>query len=265
MKHTLSILPFCLALTLPVTAQGEEKPTPKQPVAADHKDDKATAKDVAIVEIDKFIAGKGKPSKDTGWRTRLTKPPKLDFNEHADYLWHLQTNKGPITIKLMPGVAPMHVSSTIYLARTGFYDGVKFHRVIPGFMAQGGCPSGRGTGNPGYKYAGEFDPKVSHTKPGLLSMANAGPGTDGSQFFITFRPTPFLDGKHTIFGEVVDGMKAVKALEKAGSPGRGTPKEPLAIEKSWIVVKPQPGQEKTEKKKASAKKTEKKSEAKKKL
>ena len=128
--------------------------------------------------------------------------------------------------------------------------------------AQGGCPIGRGTGNPGYKYAGEFDPKVSHNKPGLLSMANAGPGTDGSQFFITFVPTPFLDGKHTIFGEVVDGMKAVKALEKAGSPGRGTPKEPLTIEKSWIVVKPQA--EKADKE-GAAKKTEKKAEAKKKL
>ena len=129
----------------------------------------------------------------------------------------------------------MHVSSTIYLTRLGFYDGLTFHRVIPGFMAQGGCPTGTGRGSPGYRYDGEFDPNVRHDRAGLLSMANAGPGTDGSQFFITFRDTPHLDGKHTIFGEVKGGMDTLRALEKAGSPG-GRPTEELRIERATILV-----------------------------
>jgi cyclophilin family peptidyl-prolyl cis-trans isomerase len=117
----------------------------------------------------------------------------------------------------MPDVAPMHVSSTIYLTRLGFYDGVIFHRVISGFMAQGGDPLGTGTGGPGYDYDGEYAPSARHDRPGLLSMANAGPGTDGSQFFLTFVPTPHLDDKDTIFGEVIEGMDTVQALEKRGS------------------------------------------------
>jgi cyclophilin family peptidyl-prolyl cis-trans isomerase len=121
----------------------------------------------------------------------------------------------------------MHVSSTIYLARLGFYDGVIFHRVITGFMAQGGDPLGQGTGGPGYDYDGEFSNSARHDRPGLLSMANAGPGTDGSQFFLTFVPTPHLDDKHTIFGEVVEGMETVQQLEKGGSSSGRTSAELL--------------------------------------
>ena len=102
-------------------------------------------------------------------------------------------------------------------------------------MAQGGCPKGSGTGGPGYQYAGEFSPKVKHDKGGLLSMANAGPGTDGSQFFLTFVATPWLDGKHTIFGEVVEGMGVMKALEKAGSRS-GETQEPVRMEKVTVEV-----------------------------
>ncbi len=134
------------------------------------------------------------------------------------------TNKGPILIKFMPAVAPMHVTSFMYLTELGYYDGLAFHRVIPGFMAQGGCPLGSGTGGPGYKFAGEFDPKVKHTKGGLLSMANAGPGTDGSQFFLTFVATPWLDGKHTIFGEVVEGMDDLEGDREAGKPRAAPPR-----------------------------------------
>ena len=147
----------------------------------------------------------------------------------------METNKGPIKIKLMPDVAPMHVTSFIYLSRLGFYDGLSFHRVIPGFMAQGGDPLGNGTGGPGYQYAGEFSPKAKHDTPGVLSMANAGPNTDGSQFFITFIPTPFLDGKHTVYGKVVEGMENLKKLEAAGSDS-GRTSEPLKIEKVTIQV-----------------------------
>ena len=160
----------------------------------------------------------------------------MKFDPQKDYFWILETNKGNIKIKLMPDVAPMHVTSTIFLTDKGFYDGTLFHRVIPGFMAQGGDPLGTGTGGPGYQYDGEFSPKVKHDRPCLLSMANAGPNTDGSQFFLTFVPTPWLDGKHTIFGEVVEGQDTVKKLEAAGSPV-GKTKEELKIVKARIEEK----------------------------
>ena len=190
---------------------------------------------MAIAAIDAFIQSQPIDKSQSDWKTRLPKPPQVQFSDGKTYFWSLATNVGPIKIRLMPQVAPMHVSSTIYLTRLGFYDGVPFHRVISGFMAQGGDPLGRGTGGPGYKYAGEFDPKVKHDKPGMLSMANAGPGTDGSQFFITFVPTPHLDGRHTIFGEVVEGMESVRALEASGSQS-GRPTQSLLIERATIEV-----------------------------
>ena len=132
----------------------------------------------------------------------------------------------------------MHVSSALYLSRLGFYDGLSFHRVIQGFMAQGGCPIGSGNGNPGYQFDGEFSKDLKHDAAGILSTANAGPGTDGSQFFITFKALPFLDGKYTIYGKVVDGMAAVKTLEKLGSAdGSGKTIEPLIIARSTVSDK----------------------------
>ena len=149
--------------------------------------------------------------------------------------WDLETNVGSLSVRLLSESAPMHVSSTIYLTRLGFYDGISFHRVITQFMAQGGCPLGTGTGGPGYQYAGEFGGSARHDRPGVLSMANAGPNTDGSQFFLTFVPTPWLDGNHTIFGEVVDGVETLQALEARGSQG-GATTEPLEITKATIRV-----------------------------
>lgn len=113
-----------------------------------------------------------------------------------------QTSKGDIHVNLMEDAAPLTVANFVNLCQRGFYDGLTFHRVIPDFMVQGGCPLGTGTGGPGYKFKDEFSAKVRHDSPGKLSMANAGPGSNGSQFFITHVPTPWLDGKHTIFGEV---------------------------------------------------------------
>ena len=147
----------------------------------------------------------------------------------------MQTSRGNVRIRFMPDVAPMHVTSFMYLTRLGFYDGLSLHRVIPGFMAQGGCPLGTGTGGPGYTYDGEFREDVTHDRPGLLSMANAGPGTDGSQFFLTFATTPWLDGKHTIFGEVVDGMETLQAIEPLGS-NDGRLREPITIERVTLAV-----------------------------
>ena len=187
-----------------------------------------------IESIEAFIKDANVDQGNARWRTSLPKPPQADFPADTSGYWNLKTNKGDIKIKLMPDVAPMHVTSTIYLTLLGFYDELSFHRVITGFMALGGCPLGTGTGGPGYKYDGEFDSSVRHDRPGLLSMANAGPGTDGSQFFLTFVPTPHLDGNHTIFGEITEGMDTLKTLEASGS-GSGQPAEALTIEKSTIT------------------------------
>jgi peptidyl-prolyl cis-trans isomerase B (cyclophilin B) len=112
------------------------------------------------------------------------------------------TSKGTIRVDLLPEKAPVTVANFVNLVNRGFYDGLKFHRVIADFMIQGGCPQGTGTGGPGYRFEDECDSGLKHSEPGKLSMANAGPGTNGSQFFITHVPTPWLDGKHTIFGTV---------------------------------------------------------------
>jgi cyclophilin family peptidyl-prolyl cis-trans isomerase len=130
----------------------------------------------------------------------------------------------------------MHVTAFIYLTRLGYYDGLTFHRVITDFMAQGGCPNGDGRGGPGFRMNGEFDPSVTHEQRGMMSAANAGPGTDGSQFFLTFKATPWLDGKHTIYGKIVDYGEpdTLERLEAAGSQ-RGAPTESLKIEKVTIV------------------------------
>jgi cyclophilin family peptidyl-prolyl cis-trans isomerase len=192
------------------------------------------ASDPAVAAIDKQIADAKIDKTNARWKERLPKPTKVSFTAGKKYIWVLDTNKGPIEVRLLPDSAPMHVTSTIYLTDLGFYDGVIFHRVIPGFMAQGGDPTGSGRGGPGYSYEGEFG-GAKHDKPGMLSMANAGPGTDGSQFFLTFVPTGYLDGKHTVFGEVVKGMDTVKALEAAGS-ASGQTKEKLEIKKATIRV-----------------------------
>ncbi len=122
-----------------------------------------------------------------------------------------ETPRGPINVELYPDKAPLTVANFVNLAKHGFYDGLSFHRVIPDFMVQGGCPQGSGTGGPGYKFEDETNNGVKHER-GVLSMANAGPNTNGSQFFITHVPTPWLDGKHTVFGKVISGLEAVDAV-----------------------------------------------------
>ena len=116
----------------------------------------------------------------------------------------IHTSKGDIKLRLFAAKAPVTVANFVNLAKRGYYDGLKFHRVIPDFMIQGGCPQGAGTGGPGYRFEDECSPDLRHDAPGKLSMANAGPGTNGSQFFITHVETPWLDGRHTVFGEVID-------------------------------------------------------------
>lgn len=126
----------------------------------------------------------------------------------------LHTNKGDIEGTIFASQAPMTAANFLNLARKGYYNGLTFHRVIPNFMIQGGDPTGTGMGGPGYKFADEIVPALKHSKPGIFSMANAGPGTNGSQFFITHVPTPHLDGKHTVFGEVTKGQDVVNKIEK---------------------------------------------------
>jgi len=123
-----------------------------------------------------------------------------------------ETPRGPINVELYPDKAPLTVANFVNLAMRGFYNGLSFHRVIPDFMVQGGCPQGTGTGGPGYKFEDETSNGVKHER-GVLSMANAGPNTNGSQFFITHVPTPWLDGKHTVFGKVTSGLDAVDAVK----------------------------------------------------
>jgi len=193
--------------------------------------------DAAIKKVDNFIAKQVIDKTDNSWKTALTKPPLLTFSQGKDYFWDIETSQGKLSIKLFADSAPMHVSSTIYLTKLGFYDGLTFHRVIPGFMAQGGDPIGNGAGNPGYKYEGEFNEGPGHSEAGILSMANAGPGTDGSQFFITFKATPFLDGKHTVFGKVVAGLDdSLATIEGLGTRSGKTSTEVKIIKASIRVA-----------------------------
>ncbi|HEX9012272.1 MAG TPA: peptidylprolyl isomerase [Anaerolineaceae bacterium] len=154
-------------------------------------------------------------------------PPAMAIDPKKSYSAVIHTDKGDIQVRLFADKAPRTVNNFVFLARQGFYDGTIFHRVIDDFMAQGGDPTGTGRGGPGYRFDDEFGPGLKHSKPGILSMANAGTqgghGTNGSQFFITTVPTPWLDGKHSIFGEVEKGMEVVNSIpardpSRAGSP-----------------------------------------------
>ncbi len=160
-----------------------------------------------------------------------------------------ETSQGNIVIRLLEKEAPKTVANFIGLAegtkeftdvatgqkvKRNFYDGLGFHRVIPQFMIQGGCPRGNGTGDPGYKFADEFHPSLKHSKAGKLSMANSGPNTNGSQFFITVAPTPWLDNRHTIFGEVVEGQDVADKISNAPRDSSDRPRTPISIQKVKI-------------------------------
>jgi cyclophilin family peptidyl-prolyl cis-trans isomerase len=140
--------------------------------------------------------------------------PEMALEPGYEYYAYFVTEKGPVKVRLFAEEAPETVNNFVYLARDGYFDGTTFHRVIPDFMVQGGDPTGTGTGGPGYRIPDEFHPGLRHDKPGVLSMANAGPNTGGSQFFITHVATPWLDDRHAVFGEVVDGMEVVSAIRE---------------------------------------------------
>lgn len=144
------------------------------------------------------------------WKT----PPAMEIDPKKNYTAKMETNKGTIEIEFYPQYAPKTVNNFVFLARNGFYDGVVFHRVISNFVIQGGDPTGTGTGGPGYRFEDELKGNPLKHETGVLSMANAGANTNGSQFFITHSPQPHLDGKHTVFGKVTQGMDVVNAIRQ---------------------------------------------------
>ncbi len=139
-------------------------------------------------------------------------PPAMQIDPKKKYRAHMETDNGTMVIELFADKTPVTVNNFVSLSRGGYYDGTIFHRVIWNFMAQGGDPTGTGRGGPGYKFQDEFHPSLKHNKRGILSMANAGPGTNGSQFFITHGPTPHLDNRHTVFGQVVEGEDVLMSI-----------------------------------------------------
>ncbi|MDD4972884.1 MAG: peptidylprolyl isomerase [Bacteriovorax sp.] len=169
---------------------------------------------------------------------------KSDYKENIDRLTAVfKTNVGEFEVELYAKECPETVWNFVNLAegrqetkKSGpFYDGLVFHRVIENFMIQGGCPEGSGRGGPGYKFKDEFSPALRHTEAGILSMANAGPGTNGSQFFITLAPTPHLDGRHTVFGKVTKGMDVVSKIGKTPTGNGDRPVKDIVIEKLTIL------------------------------
>jgi peptidyl-prolyl cis-trans isomerase B (cyclophilin B) len=147
-------------------------------------------------------------------KRQFSSPPERVIDPDKKYVATIQTDKGEIKIELAAKDAPNTVNNFVYLSSAGFYDGLSFHRVISDFMIQGGCPLGTGTGGPGYRFADEFSPNWRHSGPGMLSMANSGPGTNGSQFFITHAAQPHLDNKHSVFGKVTSGQDVVNAVRQ---------------------------------------------------
>lgn len=147
----------------------------------------------------------------------------------------IETSQGDILVELYPDKVPNTVTNFVKLVRDGFYDGIIFHRVIPGFMIQTGDPEGTGMGGPGYAFDDEFSPELRHSKPGVLSMANSGPNTNGSQFFITEAPTPHLDGRHAVFGQVIEGLEVVSKIANAPRDASDRPTEEIVMKHVSVV------------------------------
>lgn len=162
-------------------------------------------------------------------------PPEMQIDPQKEYHANLQTDRGPLRVRLFAAEAPETVNNFVFLAREGYFDGTTFHRVIKNFMVQAGDPTGTGTGSPGYKIPDEFHPDLKHDRAGILSMANAGPNTGGSQFFVTHTATPWLDGRHAIFGEVVEGIEnlyEIRERDPQSDPNPGDTLNRVEIEES---------------------------------
>lgn len=226
-----------LAFVLAACGKDAEKPGDPEPPPVPKRFETKSS-DPVVSRLQAFVEERGIDVGRADWKTRVPQPPWPDFPPGRSYVWRLETDQGTMRFRLFPAVAPKHVASTIYLTLLGFYDGTTFHRVISGFMAQGGCPLGTGEGGPAYQYGAEIHPGVRHDARGLLSTANKGPGTDGSQFFVLFGPSRGLDGKHTIFGDLKDGEETLARIEALGGPPRrdqsAPPKRPIRLLRATI-------------------------------
>jgi len=184
----------------------------------------------AVDPNEPVACGGAAPAAATQEKPTFAEPPEMQIDRDAGYRAIMTTSCGTIELELFAKEAPKTVNSFVFLARQGFYDGLIFHRVIPGFMNQGGDPQGTGTGGPGYSFEDEFDPSLRFDEAGLLAMANSGANTNGSQFFITVGPTEHLNDRHTIFGKVVEGMDVVERINTLPTTPEDRPTETVYIE-----------------------------------
>ncbi len=249
MHARLTLPAALLAISLPVAGCGSEPDRPPQPARPAGADPAVVLKvGDPLAEADAFIASQTIDKSNPAWRTRLPLPPVFGWPADKKVLWTIDTNKGRLVAELWPKAAPHHASNVVYLARLGFYDGLVFHRIIQGFMAQGGCPLKNGGGSTGYGLPLEARTSVPHDRRGILSAARtAFPNSANSQFFITFGPTPGLNpvprmpGRegYSVFGAVVEGLDGtLAAIEAVGAPSDpGTPREPVLIEKTYVEIR----------------------------
>ena len=215
------LLSACAAPVAPSGESGDEAAVAEEATATPEPEEEAAADEAVAEEAAAEPAGDGEtaagPVRDLAPAERneyYDAPPEMSIDPEAYYYATIETEKGDIKLQLFADQAPKTVNNFVYLANEGFYDNTSFHRVIDGFMAQAGDPTGTGMGGPGYQFEDEIAPGVGFDRPGLLAMANAGPGTNGSQFFITFAPTEWLNGGHTIFGEVIEGNEILNEITR---------------------------------------------------
>ncbi|MBT98412.1 MAG: peptidylprolyl isomerase [Dehalococcoidia bacterium] len=234
LKFLLSIFVLTIALVACVLETPEPEntatPDPASLTATALASDPGTASGSGPVKQYVVIGGERIP--------QYSEVSPVTIDPTARYVALIKTNLGNIGIEFFPAQAPVAVNNFIFLANDGFYDGIIFHRVIPSFMIQGGDPTGTGTGGPGYRFQDEFVPNLTFDQPGRLAMANSGPGTNGSQFFITTMPTPHLNGAHTIFGQVTQGREVADAISLAKTGAQDRPTTPIVIQGIEVTKNP---------------------------
>ncbi len=209
----------------PTTAEGQPAPTAANAAGGPTVTAAPTSTTLALVTpTPSVIIVNGRPVK------QYALPPLMTIDPSASYTANFRTNHGTINVQLFASNAPKTVNSFVFLAQEGFYNGIIFHRVIQGFMIQGGDPTGTGSGGAGYRFEDEIDPSLVFDAPGVLAMANAGPNTNGSQFFITVAPTPNLNGNHTIFGRVTGGQNVVTGISLVPTGQGDRPIDPVIIQ-----------------------------------
>ena len=212
--------------TAPAATAESAQPTAAAPQSA------ASGPIPTVAHTPTLTAGSG------GISRQFAAPPPLVLDPNTDYIADFRTNQGNFRVKLFTAQAPITVNNFVFLAQNDFYDGLVFHRVIENFMIQGGDPTGTGGGGPGYQFQDEIVPGLVFDAPGKLAMANSGPGTNGSQFFITVAATDWLNGNHTIFGEVVENMSVVTAISRVNTSPRDAPLQTVVIDSIDITQAP---------------------------